>query len=86
MPADEQIRTLDQVTEVRILDPQPLLRVNARRVRVRPPTVALYCVAAWPLPLCVAHSSSGPGRRPLKAEITGSNPVCATTHSEEIQP
>src|SRR5215813_7292269 len=25
-----------------------------------------------------AHSSSGPGRRPLKAEITGSNPVCAT--------
>ena len=26
-----------------------------------------------------AHSSSGPGRRPLKAEITGSNPVCATT-------
>src|SRR2546425_4725299 len=27
----------------------------------------------------VAHSSSGPGRRPLKAEITGSNPVCATT-------
>ena len=26
----------------------------------------------------VAHSSSGPGRRPLKAEITGSSPVCAT--------
>ena len=26
-----------------------------------------------------AHSSSGLGRRPLKAEITGSNPVCATT-------
>src|SRR5579875_1528384 len=25
-----------------------------------------------------AHSSSGLGRRPLKAEITGSNPVCAT--------
>ncbi len=25
-----------------------------------------------------AHSSSGPGHRPLKAEITGSNPVCAT--------
>jgi hypothetical protein len=24
-----------------------------------------------------AHSSSGPGRRPLKAEITGSTPVCA---------
>ena len=27
----------------------------------------------------VAHSSSGLGHRPLKAEITGSNPVCATT-------
>ena len=26
----------------------------------------------------MAHSSSGLGRRPLKAEITGSNPVCAT--------
>ena len=25
-----------------------------------------------------AHSSSGLGHRPLKAEITGSNPVCAT--------
>ena len=25
-----------------------------------------------------AHSSSGLGRRPLKAEVTGSNPVCAT--------
>ncbi len=32
------------------------------------------------LPLSyVAHSSSGLGHRPLKAEITGSNPVCATT-------
>ena len=29
--------------------------------------------------LCVAHSSSGLGHCPLKAEITGSNPVCATT-------
>ena len=27
----------------------------------------------------VAHSSSGLGHRPLKAETTGSNPVCATT-------
>jgi hypothetical protein len=26
----------------------------------------------------VAHSSSGPGHRPLKAEIRGSNPLCAT--------
>ena len=29
----------------------------------------------------VAHSSSGLGHRPLKAEITGSNPVCATKKS-----
>ena len=28
--------------------------------------------------LAAAHSSSGQGHRPLKAEITGSNPVCAT--------
>jgi hypothetical protein len=28
-----------------------------------------------------AHSSSGQGHRPLKAEITGSNPVCATSYS-----
>lgn len=27
---------------------------------------------------CPAHSSSGLGHRPLKAKITGSNPVCAT--------
>ena len=26
----------------------------------------------------VPHSSRGPGHRPLKAEITGSNPVCGT--------
>ncbi len=26
------------------------------------------------------HSSRGPGHRPLKAEITGSNPVCGTKH------
>ena len=31
--------------------------------------------------LHVAHSSSGLGHRPLKAEITGSNPVCATKRS-----
>ena len=28
--------------------------------------------------LYVAHSSSGLGHRPLKAEIRGSNPLCAT--------
>ena len=27
------------------------------------------------------HSSRGLGHRPLKAEITGSNPVCGTTSS-----
>ena len=30
--------------------------------------------------MVTAHSSSGLGHRPLKAEITGSNPVCATIH------
>src|SRR5689334_11308979 len=39
-----------------------------------------YLRRAGVMPACVceAHSSSGLGRRPLKAEITGSNPVCAT--------
>ena len=31
------------------------------------------------IPSHLAHSSSGPGHRPLKAEIAGSNPACATT-------
>ncbi len=31
-----------------------------------------------------AHSSSGPGRRPLKAEITGSTPVCATNPVDNV--
>ena len=31
-----------------------------------------------------AHSSSGSGRRPLKAEITGSTPVCATRKRQGI--
>lgn len=31
------------------------------------------------VPQGTAHSSSGLGRHPLKVEITGSNPVCATT-------
>ena len=37
----------------------------------------------------MAHSSSGQGRRPLKAEITGSTPVCATnpnTHILKLKP
>ena len=33
--------------------------------------------------LCVAHSSSGLGHCPLKAEITGSNPVCATITGQD---
>ena len=33
-----------------------------------------------PQPFNKAHSSSGLGHRPLKAKITGSNPVCATKH------
>jgi hypothetical protein len=30
------------------------------------------------------HSSRGPGHRPLKAEITGSNPVCGTTPPRHV--
>ena len=33
----------------------------------------------------VAHSSSGLGHHPLKVEITGSNPVCATIKGVEAQ-
>ncbi len=33
----------------------------------------------------MARSSSGLGRRPLKAEITGSNPVRATKNSQVIE-
>ena len=36
------------------------------------------------IPSHTARSSSGPGRRPLKAEITGSNPVRATTHTQTL--
>src|SRR6185369_2444257 len=32
------------------------------------------------------HSSRGPGHRPLKAEITGSNPVCGTNLDDVIRP
>ena len=34
--------------------------------------------AAGSPPAAEPHSSRGPGHRPLKAEITGSNPVCGT--------
>ena len=32
------------------------------------------------------HSSRGPGHRPLKAETTGSNPVCGTTSNDPDAP
>ena len=34
----------------------------------------------------VAHSSSGPGHRPLKAETGGSNPPCATKKTDLMSP
>ena len=34
----------------------------------------------------VPHSSRGPGHRPLKAEITGSNPVCGTSSHPDARP
>ena len=39
----------------------------------------LWLIAHLPM----AHSSRGLGRRPLKAEITGSNPVCATNSNQQ---
>ena len=38
-------------------------------------------VPSQPFVARVAHSSSGLGHRPLKAKITGSNPVCATIYN-----
>ncbi len=35
--------------------------------------------------MVMAHSSSGSGHRPLKAEITGSNPVCATKYTNQYE-
>ena len=42
------------------------------------PSIPAICAACFSL---LARSSSGSGRRPLKAEITGSNPVRATMSS-----
>ena len=41
--------------------------------------------SAVPLPRPVPHSSRGLGHRPLKAEITGSNPVCGTKSTSEVE-
>jgi hypothetical protein len=46
----------------------------------------LSCRPAWAsdLPgLTGPHSSRGPGHRPLKAETTGSNPVCGTSRAPQ---
>ena len=43
------------------------------------------CEGSVPQNSYLAHSSSGLGHRPLKAEITGSNPVCATTQLLKIK-
>ena len=42
-----------------------------------PATTDVKSIGQQPFPH-VAHSSSGLGHRPLKAEIRGSNPLCAT--------
>src|SRR6266571_7319474 len=41
-------------------------------------TIDKYQAPGYDIARSKAHSSSGLGHRPLKAEITGSNPVCAT--------
>ncbi len=40
----------------------------------------ISCILAWHIEM--APSSSGLGRRPLKAEVAGSNPVGATSNYE----
>ena len=51
---------------------------GARRGVIVTRLVSSRSVAATPADPA-PHSSRGPGHRPLKAEITGSNPVCGTT-------
>lgn len=64
-------QTLNLLAEVRILAPQPSFMYNisleAGRFQKK-----VY------IPYVKAHSSRGQGHRPLKAEIAGSNPACAT--------
>ena len=66
----------------RAIDPAPSrgplsARRDARQWRLRRRS-AILAGGLAATPLRVAHSSSGQGHRPLKAKITGSNPVCAT--------
>src|SRR5207302_9240877 len=58
------------------------VRASGRRTRARLTghgSLATLLFVGSPIGFRSAHSSSGLGHRPLKAEITGSNPVCATT-------
>ena len=47
-----------------------------RRLWIRQGRFESYFPSFW-----VAHSSRGLGHLPLKEEITGSNPVCASSNS-----
>ena len=58
-------RFLVPYVRVRLLPPQPIYLTGLKE--------AMYYAGAY-----VAPSSSGLGRRPLKAEVAGSNPVGAT--------
>ena len=54
--------------------------------RILVPSMGVRLPPSQPLHLLhMARSSSGSGRRPLKAEITGSNPVRATMSSRDTQ-
>ena len=56
---------------------RPAVRLGLGEVR-GPLVSSAGPVATVPRRPPAPHSSRGPGHRPLKAEITGSNPVCGT--------
>ena len=62
-------------------EPRPGRRLHPRVPGAPSPVAAARRLALAPVLSSPAppHSSRGPGHRPLKAEITGSNPVCGTT-------
>ena len=60
----------------RVPGDQPALGSPRLRARAALGNLCRRSDASDPL---LPHSSRGPGHRPLKAEITGSNPVCGTT-------
>ena len=66
--------TSGSIDLARLLDLRQLFHTPGEKIAIDKWQMGGYHIARN----AQAHSSSGPGRRPLKAEITGSTPVCAT--------